>query len=489
MGKFMKWVWFSILAMFTAAAMAQEPQQHARVVFSQPELDQMLAPIALYPDPLLSQVLMAATYPRDLAEAASWSQANGRPRGDEAVRAAEREPWDPSVISLVAFPDLLYMMDERRDWTQRLGDAFLAQPDDVMNAVQHLRRRADEAGHLRSGEEMVVQRNGDDYVIEPPSPEVVYVPYYDPRVVYGDWWWPNYAPVYWGPWTGYRWHAGYGGLGWGYGIHLGPSFFFSTFDWGHRYVRYSHHRPWYHRGHHWRGGHRWTHNGDRDGRWRDGNRDGRSRDGNRDGRWRDRDGRTADNRPRLEQRGDVTLGRAGSVAAPAAPVTQQGVFPAQAQPAPRSTTVNPVTRSATPRYGIESPRYERRREANVHEGAARVAPREAQAPRTNAVRTPIERTAPVERAAPVQRAPIERAAPAPRVAPVERAVPAPRVAPVERAAAVQRAAPVERAAPVQRAAPAERSAPAARESAERSAPSRGSENSGASRGSPRGRDR
>ena len=185
MGKLAKWLFLSFVAMFTSAALAQEPHPRARGLFSQPELDQMLAPIALYPDQLLSQVLMAATFPRDLAEAASWSRANGRMQGEDAVRAVDREPWDPSVMSLVAFPDLLAMMDERRDWTRRLGDAFIAQPDDVMDTVQHLRRRADAAGHLRSGEEMVVQRQGDYYVIDPPTPEVVYVPYYDPYVVYG----------------------------------------------------------------------------------------------------------------------------------------------------------------------------------------------------------------------------------------------------------------------------------------------------------------
>ncbi|MGZ9092628.1 MAG: DUF3300 domain-containing protein, partial [Rhodoplanes sp.] len=324
MAKLTKWFWVTVVALFTSAALAQAPEPRARAVFSQPELDQMLAPIALYPDSLLSQILMAATYPRDVAEAASWSRANGRLAGDQAVRAVEREPWDPSVISLAAFPEVLEMMDERMDWTERLGDAFIAQQDQVMDTVQDLRRRADAAGNLRSSDEMVVQRQGHDYVIEPPAPDVVYVPYYDPNLVYGTWWWPQYEPIYWSPWAGYRYHAGYRGFGWGYGIQLGSGFFFGAFDWPRRYLRYSSHRPWYYHGRDYRSGTRWTprweRRGDRDGRWRDGDRsgtrDGRWRDGDRSGtrdvRSRDRDGR-GDRRVQSPRPGTAT--------------SQQGYFP------------------------------------------------------------------------------------------------------------------------------------------------------------------
>ena len=294
----MKWlarfVWCTLVVLFTSsAAWAQQPEPGYRRDFSQAELDQMLAPIALYPDALLSQILMAATYPQDVFEAASWSRVNPELSGDTAVRAVEGEPWDPSVISLVAFPQVLAMMDERRDWTERLGDAYVGQPEQVMDTIQELRARADAAGTLRSTDEIIVQRQGNDYIIEPPTPEVVYVPYYDPRVAYGNWWWSDYQPVYWGPWSGYSYYPRYGGLGWGYGVTLGSGFFFGAFDWPRRYVRYSSHRPWYFRGDRYRPGHRWTH--DRDHRWR---RDGdrwRDRDGRRDGRWRDR---PADNRTR-----------------------------------------------------------------------------------------------------------------------------------------------------------------------------------------------
>src|SRR5688572_20476157 len=112
-----------------------------RVPFRQEELDQMLAPIALYPDSLLSQVLMASTYPLEVVQASRWSRANPRLKGQDAVRAVEGMDWDPSVKSLVAFPQVLTAMDQKLEWTERLGEAFLAQQSDVMDTVQNLRRR------------------------------------------------------------------------------------------------------------------------------------------------------------------------------------------------------------------------------------------------------------------------------------------------------------------------------------------------------------
>ncbi len=304
MQKLVRIVWFSIIALFASVALAQSPGD--RRGFSQAELDQSLAPIALYPDSLLSQILMAATYPQDVFEAAAAVRASGL-RGEEAVGAVDNAPWDPSVISLAAFPEVLAMMDERRDWTERLGDAYLAQPEQVMDTIQELRRRADSAGNLRSSDELAVQRYQDRYIIESPSPEVVYVPYYDSRVVYGPWWWTDYQPVFWGPWAGYSYRAGYRGFGWGYGVRLSPGFFFGSIDWRNRYVRYSNYRPWYYRGGDYRQGNRWVHNGDhrgvvRDSRWR-----GNDRDVNRGERRQDsqndrRDGRDrGDNRSRGER--------------------------------------------------------------------------------------------------------------------------------------------------------------------------------------------
>jgi len=122
----------------------------AQPAFTQQELDQMLAPIALYPDSLLSQILMAATYPIEVVQAARWSKVNPGISGDQAVKAVEQNNWDPSVKSLVAFPQILSMMDEKLDWMERLGDAFLSQQQQVMDTVQILRQRAQAAGNLQS---------------------------------------------------------------------------------------------------------------------------------------------------------------------------------------------------------------------------------------------------------------------------------------------------------------------------------------------------
>jgi hypothetical protein len=210
--------------------------------FSQAELDQMLAPIALYPDELLSQVLMAATYPLEIVEAARWASAHPGLRGEQAVNAAAGQPWDPSVKSLLAFPQILSMMDQKLDWTQRLGNAFLAQQQQVMDTVQELRRRAYAAGNLRSSERERVEEQAGSIVIVPASPQVVYVPYYDPLVVYGPWWWPAYPPVYWPPWPGYV-VAPAPGFWWGVGVGISFGFFFGAFDWPHHHVVVVHPPP------------------------------------------------------------------------------------------------------------------------------------------------------------------------------------------------------------------------------------------------------
>jgi len=208
-----------------------------RAPFRQAELDQMLAPVALYPDSLLSQILMASTYPLEVVQAARWSRANPGLKGQDAVRAVESMDWDPSVKSLTAFPQILTMMDERLEWTERLGEAFVVQEPRVMETIQGLRQRAAAAGNLGSSAEMRITRQGSDIVIEPPGPQVVYVPYYDPAIVYGTWWWPAYPPVYWGPPPGYyvsTVHAP--GFIWGSGIVIGTGFFFGHFNWHHRHV-------------------------------------------------------------------------------------------------------------------------------------------------------------------------------------------------------------------------------------------------------------
>ena len=206
--------------------------------FAEAELDQMLAPVALYPDALLSQVLMAATYPLDVVEAARWTRAHPGLQGDEAVTKVTEEPWDPSVQSLVAFPHLLQRMDEQLDWTRSLGAAFLGQEPEVMAAVQRLRQRAQAAGHLLPDERLRVVTAGEVIVIEPADARVVYVPYYDPWVVYGAWGWPAHPPVVWAAWPGYT--VARPGFWWGVGIGVTAGFFFGDFDWHHQHVRVVH---------------------------------------------------------------------------------------------------------------------------------------------------------------------------------------------------------------------------------------------------------
>ena len=215
--------------------------------FTQAELDQMLAPIALYPDQLLSQILMASTYPLEVVEAARWSRANPNLRGEDAVNAFASQPWDPSVKSLLAFPQILSMMDERLDWTRRLGDAFLAQEPQVMATIQALRAKAYQAGNLRSTDQMQVTDDGGTIVVQPANPQIVYVPYYDPLVVYGTWWWPAYPPVYWPAWPGYYVYPGYA-FAWGVGIGISVGFFFGAFDWHNHHVNVVNVHNYYYRG-------------------------------------------------------------------------------------------------------------------------------------------------------------------------------------------------------------------------------------------------
>ena len=229
------WI-IGVLARIVAASVAAPAAAQDRVKYRQEEIDQMLAPIALYPDPLLSQVLMASTYPLEVVEAARWSKANPALKGQDAVRAVDSMNWDASVKSLAAFPQVLAMMDSNLQWTESLGEAFLGQQDDVMSSVQGLRRKAEAQGNLLSSDQMRVGRDGDYITLAPPAPDVVYVPYYDPRVVYGPWWYPAYPPVYWAPPAYYVGPAYRPGFYWGSGIAISATFFFGHTDWRHRRV-------------------------------------------------------------------------------------------------------------------------------------------------------------------------------------------------------------------------------------------------------------
>ena len=182
------------------------PQQAEANLFPEEQLEELVAPIALYPDALLAQVLMASTYPLDVVQASRWLKDNAELEGEALEEALEGEPWDPSVKTLVFFPDVIARMNDNLDWTQDLGDAFLAQEADLMAAVQQLREDAQEAGNLASNEHQTVTTEESVIVVEPSEPEVVYVPTYDPSAVYGSDWQPttNYYPtVYTQPTTTY----------------------------------------------------------------------------------------------------------------------------------------------------------------------------------------------------------------------------------------------------------------------------------------------
>jgi hypothetical protein len=240
------------------AAPAPEPTAPAEAVFKPEELDQMLAPLALFPDSLLAQVLMAATYPGDVADAVAWSKAHPDSSGDAAVRQVANEPWDPSVQSLVAFPAALVMLGQDPAWVQRVGDAFLAQPNAVMDSVQRLRRQAQAAGHLESNAQqrvtvqpavpapapapapaptnstVVVQQPAatQTIIIEPAQPQTVYVPSYNPSVVYGTWAYPSYPPAYYPPPPGYYLGTALAaGLAFGAGVAIVDSLW-GDCDWG-----------------------------------------------------------------------------------------------------------------------------------------------------------------------------------------------------------------------------------------------------------------
>ena len=226
------WSLVLLIAVPPGGVMAQFQDPGGQTMFRQEELDQMLAPIALYPDELLVQVLMAATYPLEVVQAERWIQANPNLRGDELAVALEQQDWDPSVKSLLNFPSVLQMMNDQLEWTQRLGDAFLSQKDQVMDTVQQLRQRAQAQGNLRTTSEQTVSVDPQtqEIVVEPAAPQLVYVPVYDPMIVYGPWWWPAYRPYYYHP-RGVVIAGGVIGFGLGVAIGAAWGYAWGGFDW------------------------------------------------------------------------------------------------------------------------------------------------------------------------------------------------------------------------------------------------------------------
>jgi uncharacterized membrane protein YgcG len=225
------------------------------------QLQQLVAPIALYPDSLVAQILAASAFPEQVVEADRFAQAHPDLKGEALGQAVDQQPWDPSVKALTGFPSVLGNMDKNLSWTSSLGDAYYNQQPDVMNAIQVMRQRAQAAGNLKSTPQQVVQAQGSTIVIEPASPDVVYVPAYDPWLVYGDpiFAWPGWYPYpgiwFGGPFLSFGIGFGigwYGGFGWGWG-HWG-------FNWGGGYAEFNHNRyfsgshTFYNRGNYYRGG-------------------------------------------------------------------------------------------------------------------------------------------------------------------------------------------------------------------------------------------
>lgn len=231
------------LAMTVQADGSQPQPVQGDSQFSPEQLEQMLAPIALYPDPLLAQILMASTYPLEVVQADRWIHEgnNAGLRGDRLNAALEQQPWDPSVKSLVPFPQILRMMDNNLTWTEQLGDAFLAQQPMLMDSVQRLRQQARAAGRLQSTSQEVIAYDGPVITIEPPNPQVVFVPVYDPGVVYGSWAYPDYPPYYFPGYFGGGF-AGSFGYSWvSVGIYA-PLWGWGRWDWHRHQIAIDNHR-------------------------------------------------------------------------------------------------------------------------------------------------------------------------------------------------------------------------------------------------------
>ena len=208
-------------------AQAQEPGAGQRYIYSQQKLDELLAPIALYPDTLLSQILMASTYPLEVVEADRWLKQNQNLTEDALDKALMEQPWDVSVKSLCHFPKVLSMLDEKLPETTDLGNAFLGQQNQVMDTVQRLRARAQAQGNLTSTEQQKVIVQDRNISIEPAYPDVVYIPAYDPCWVYGPWWYPACDPL----WFWYPDLVIGVGFFWGPRIFVGPIDFWCGFHW------------------------------------------------------------------------------------------------------------------------------------------------------------------------------------------------------------------------------------------------------------------
>jgi len=208
---------------------------------SQDQLQQLVAPIALYPDALIAQILPAAAYPDQIVEAERWMQKHKDRTGDRLAKEVDKQPWDPGVKALAQFPAVLANMNQNLAWTSELGDAYINQQKELTQAIQIMRQRAKQAGNLQTTDQEKVSTHGQDIFIEPTSTEVVYVPEYDPWLVYG---YPLAVFPGWYPYPGL--FLGGPGIAFGLGFGVG---FFGGFGWG-----------WNHWGFDWHGGGRVVYN-------------------------------------------------------------------------------------------------------------------------------------------------------------------------------------------------------------------------------------
>ena len=217
-----------------ATGTAAAPQPAAKT-FSPEQLEQLAAPIALYPDPLLAQIFMASTYPLDIVMADRWVKANPKVKDKALEDALQKQPWDPSVKSLTTVPQVLSMLSEKLELTQQMGDAFLAQPKELMDAVQKLRHRASAQGNLKDSpqQKVITEQAATQTIIkiEPADPQVVYVPTYNPAVVYGTWAYPAYPPYAYYPPAYYGAYAGAGLVGFTAGVIVGGALW-GNCNWG-----------------------------------------------------------------------------------------------------------------------------------------------------------------------------------------------------------------------------------------------------------------
>lgn len=220
-----------IMFTFASTVYASEEDEN----FTEGELAQMLAPIALYPDTLLTHILIAATYPLEIVQAQRWLNDNDTPSEATLNKAIENKEWDASVKALLPFPKVIARLNKDLIWTQELGDAFLSDEEGVLASIQQLRLKAKEAGTLAKMENVEVEYEEKNIIIQPVQKEIVYVPYYDTRVVYGNWYWAHNPPVYWvRPRHYYGSH--YPQFYWHSGVHISFNYYFGAFHWSNRHI-------------------------------------------------------------------------------------------------------------------------------------------------------------------------------------------------------------------------------------------------------------